>query len=68
MNENGNSVAPGEAGELLVRGANVMGDLSQSSIDHVITLDMSQVNEIEVIRVPKSLVYGSNATDRKSVV
>ena len=46
---------------LLTKDGNKTGDLSQSSIDHVITLDMMEVNEIEVVRGPKSLIYGSNA-------
>ena len=37
------------------------GDLSQSSIDHAIALDMTEVNQIEVIRGPKALAYGPNA-------
>ena len=46
---------------LLINDGAESGDLSQSSIDHVITLDMSEVNQIELIRGPKSLVYGLNA-------
>ena len=46
---------------LLTNDGDETGDLSQSSIDHVITLDMSGVNQIEVIRGPKSLAYGMNA-------
>ena len=37
------------------------GDLSQSSIDHAIALDMSEISQIEIIRGPKSLIYGPNA-------
>ena len=31
---------------LLIKDGNKTGDLSQSSIDHIITLDMSEVNEV----------------------
>ena len=46
---------------LLTKGGLETGDLSQSSIDHVITLDMYEVNQIEVIRGPKALTFGQNA-------
>ena len=36
------------------------GDLSQSSMDHAIALDMSEISQIQIIRGPKSLYYGPN--------
>ena len=46
---------------LLTKDGSETGDLSQSAIDHVITLDMTEVQNIELIRGPKSLVFGANA-------
>ena len=46
---------------LLTKGGLETGDLSQSSIDHVITLDMYEVQQIEIIRGPKALIFGQNA-------
>ena len=46
---------------LLTKDGNKTGDLSTTSTDHAIALDMTEVNEIEIVRGPKALVYGSNA-------
>tara|TARA_Y100001970_G_scaffold157118_1_gene192255 strand:- start:406 stop:2634 length:2229 start_codon:yes stop_codon:yes gene_type:complete len=46
---------------LLTKDGNEAGDLSQSSIDHAIALDMNEVNAIEIIRGPKALIFGANA-------
>ncbi len=46
---------------LIIKDGSEMGDLSVTSIDHVITLDINEINEIEIIRGPKTLLYGNNA-------
>ena len=46
---------------LLTKDGSETGDLSQSAIDHVITLDMAEVESIDIIRGPKSLLFGANA-------
>ena len=45
---------------LLTKDGSETGDLSQSSIDHAIAIDMSEVSQIDIIRGPKSLIYGPN--------
>ena len=45
---------------LLTKDGMQIGDLSQTAIDHVITLDMTEVSNIELIRGPRALFYGSN--------
>ena len=45
---------------LLSKDGMQMGDLSQTAIDHVISLDMTEVSSVELIRGPRALFYGSN--------
>ena len=45
---------------LLTKDGMQIGDLSQSAIDHVISLDMAEVFNVELIRGPRALFYGSN--------
>ena len=46
---------------LLTDGGLKLGDLSQTSADHAVSIDMTTAQSIEVIRGAKSLIYGSNA-------
>ena len=45
---------------LLTKNGSAIGDLSQTSIDHAISLEMTEIKEIEIIRGPKALLYGSS--------
>ena len=36
------------------------GDLSNTSIDHTISMDMASYNKVRIIRGPEALLYGSN--------
>ena len=45
---------------LLTKDGMQIGDLSQTAIDHVISLDMTEVSGVELIRGPRALFYGSN--------
>ncbi len=38
-----------------------IGDLSQTSADHAVALDLNNINKIEIIRGPKVLIFGSNS-------
>ena len=38
-----------------------VGDLSQTSVDHALSMDLGGVEEIEIIRGPRALLFGSNA-------
>jgi len=37
-----------------------IGDLSNTSIDHITSLDMASFNTVEIIRGPEALLFGSN--------
>jgi len=45
---------------LLTEDGVTAGDLSSTSIDHAISMDMASFNNIRIIRGPESLLYGSN--------
>ncbi len=45
---------------LLTENGITTGDLSSTSIDHAISVDMASFNTIRIIRGPESLLYGSN--------
>jgi len=38
-----------------------VGDLSQTSVDHALSMDLGGVEGIEIIRGPRALLFGSNA-------
>ena len=42
------------------KNGNEFGDLSSTALDHAITLDLLQIDAIELIRGPKTLIYGPN--------
>ena len=37
-----------------------VGDLSQTSVDHALSMDLGGVEEIEIVRGPRALLFGSN--------
>ena len=45
---------------LLTENGITSGDLSNTSIDHTVSMDMASYNKVRVIRGPEALLYGSN--------
>ena len=45
---------------LLTEDGITAGDLSNTSIDHTVSMDMASYNKVRVIRGPEALFYGSN--------
>ena len=45
---------------LLTENGITAGDLSNTSIDHAISMDMASYNKIRIIRGPEALLFGSN--------
>ena len=45
---------------LLTENGVTIGDLSNTSIDHAISIDMASFNNVRIIRGPESLLFGSN--------
>ena len=44
----------------ITEGGITLGDLSQTSVDHAVGVDMANVERVEIVRGPKSLIFGSN--------
>lgn len=45
---------------LLTEDGITIGDLSNTSVDHAISIDMASYNKIKIIRGPETLLFGSN--------
>ena len=45
---------------LLTEDGITTGDLSHTSIDHAVSMDMASYNKVRIIRGPEALLYGSN--------
>ena len=45
---------------LLTEDGITAGDLSNTSIDHTVSMDMASYNKVRIIRGPETLLYGSN--------
>ena len=45
---------------LLTEDGITAGDLSNTSIDHTVSMDMASYNKVRIIRGPEALLYGSN--------
>lgn len=45
---------------LLTEDGITAGDLSNTSIDHTVSMDMASFNKVRIIRGPEALLYGSN--------
>ena len=45
---------------LLTEDGITTGDLSNTSIDHTVSMDMASYNKVRIIRGPEALLYGSN--------
>ena len=55
-------VSRGYSGDrfLLTENGITSGDLSNTSVDHTVSMDMTSYNKVRVVRGPEALLYGSN--------
>ncbi len=45
---------------LMTENGTEIGDLSQTSVDHAVSMDLGGVEQIEIVRGPRTLLFGSN--------